>query len=69
MTEKDIKANLNKKVEYNNPIYGRRCGYILTGAIIRKGENGYFYQAELTEEKTGSIIYAKLEDIEAIERC
>ena len=68
MTEKDIKANLNKKVICNSPIYGQRCGYILTGGTIRKKESGFYYQAELTEEKTGSIIYARLEDIEAIER-
>ena len=68
MTEKEIKANLNKKVIYNKPLDGLRCECILTGGIIRKGKNGCFYQAELTEEKTGCIIYAKLEDIETIER-
>lgn len=67
MTDKDIKPNLNKKVIYNKPLDGLRCECLLTGGIIRKGKNGYFYQAELTEIKTGCIIYAKLEDCEVIE--
>lgn len=65
MTDKDIKHNLNKKVIYNKASEGLKIPCILTGGIIRKGKDGYFYQAELKEEKTGCIIYGKLEDCEA----
>lgn len=67
MTEKDIKPNLNKKVIYNDDFAGVKIPCILTGGIIRKDKGGYFYQAELKEEKTGCIIYGRLEDCEAIE--
>lgn len=69
MTEKEIKANLNKKVIYNKAFAGLRIDCILTGGIIRKGKDGRcFYQAELTEIETGCVIYARLEDVETIER-
>ena len=67
MTEKDIKANLNKKVIYNKPIDNMRCECILTGGIIRKKKNGCYYQAELQLIGSSCILYGRLEDIEIIE--
>ena len=66
MTEKDIKANLNKKVIYNKPIDNMRCECILTGGIIRRNKNGFYYQAELQLIGSSCILYGRLEDIEII---
>ena len=58
MTEREIKYNLNK------PVMFRDSEYILTGAIIRLGEKGYFYQAELTDMKQRrSVVIARLIEV------
>ena len=61
MEIKQVKINLNKMVVYK----GTKDRYKLTACILRKGEKGYFYQAELQDVKSGkSIIYCKLDDLE-----
>ena len=61
MTAKEVKANLNKPVKLS----GKAGNYILSGAIFRKGKQGFFYQAELQDVKSNnSIVIAKLEDVE-----
>ena len=61
MDIKQVKSNLNKMVVYK----GIKGIYKLTACILRKGENGFFYQAELQDTKHGkSIIYCKLDDLE-----
>jgi len=61
MTAKEVKANLNKPVKLS----GKAGNYILSGAIFRKGKQGFFYQAELQDTKSNnSIVIAKLEDVE-----
>jgi hypothetical protein len=67
MTEKEIKANLNKKVLYKKPLDEVAFECVLTGGIVRKGNYGYFCQAELIERKSGCVIYARLEDVETIQ--
>lgn len=59
MTEREIKYHLNK------PVMFRKSEYILTGAIIRLGDKGYFYQAELTDIKQNkSVVIARLNEVE-----
>lgn len=54
-----VKPNLNTVVSYNN------TAYILTGCTIRKNKktNEIFYQAELADIKTRSVLIARLSDI------
>ena len=67
MTPADIKRNLNKPVIFHESRYGNEHKYILTGATIRRGEDGFFYQAELTDVTFNcSIVICRLEEIEEI---
>lgn len=68
MKAEEIKANLNKRVRYVNEQAGIDTDYILSGAIFRKGDNGFYYQAELQDMKNNrSIIICSLEKVEAVE--
>lgn len=65
MTEKEIKANLNRAVVHAQS----NTQYRLTGATIRRdGISGkYWYQAELQDLKAPrSVRICKLEDVEVI---
>ena len=66
MTEREIKRSLNKPVRFTNPkLYIEGATYILTGAVIRLGADGFYYQAELTDPTTkNSVIICRLEEIE-----
>lgn len=66
MKENEIKRSLNRPVRFTNPRhYIEGAEYILTGATIRKGEDGYFYQAELTDPTTkNSVMIVRLDEIE-----
>lgn len=68
MTEREIKRNLNRPVRFTNPkLYAVDKPYLLTGATIRLGEKGYFYQAELNDMTTGnSVIICRLDEIEEV---
>ena len=67
MTPEEIKKNLNKRVHFRSDHAGVDADYILTGAIFRRGKQGFYYQAELQDLKQQrSIIICKLEEIEAI---
>lgn len=68
MKAEEIKANLNKRVRYKNEQAGIDTEFLLSGAIFRKGKNGFYYQAELTDLKSDkSIMICSLESISAIE--
>lgn len=69
MKPEDIKRYLNKPVYFNDPkLYLEDAEYILTGAIFRLGENGFYYQAELTDRKCRhSVMYCELEKIKGVE--
>lgn len=68
MKAEEIKANLNKRVRYVSEQAGINTDYILSGAIFRKGDKGFYYQAELQDMKNNrSIIICSLEQIEAAE--
>lgn len=59
-----VKYNLGRSVRFVLPRHYVDGEYLLSGCILRKNENeDFFYQAELTEAKTGSVIIAKLENI------
>lgn len=67
MKPEEIKKNLNKRVRFRSDKLGLDTDYLLTGAIFRRGKQGFFYQAELQDLKQErSIIIARLDDIEAI---
>lgn len=67
MTPADVKRNLNKPVIFHESRYGNKHKYILTGATIRRGEDDYYYQAELTDVTFNrSIVICRLEEIEEI---
>ncbi len=69
MEASEIKANLNKKVRYKHALSGVDAEYLLTGAIFRKNNKGFYYQAELQDlkSKSRSIVICKLDDITAIQ--
>lgn len=64
MKIEEVKKNLNKKVKYKDSA----GAYKLTACILRKNENGFFYQAELLDLKSGrSALICRLEDIQESE--
>lgn len=67
MKPEEIRANLNKPVRFTDPkLYIENAEYIFTGAIFRLGEQGYYYQAELTDAKhKHSLLICELEKIES----
>lgn len=68
MTPEVIKKNLNKRVQFISERAGVDSEYILSGAIFRRNEQGFFYQAELQDVKHGRhIIIARLEEIKTKE--
>lgn len=69
MTTEQIRQNLNRPVRFTDPkLCVEGAEYILTGAIFRLGENGFYYQAELMDKTTKhSLIYCSLDRIEPIE--
>jgi len=68
MKATEIKSNLNKRVRYINKQANIDTDYILTGAIFRKNDKEFYYQAELQDLKSNnSVIICSLEEIKAIE--
>lgn len=58
MEVKDIKANLNKPVMWDNSVY------TLTGSTIRKNKDGeIYYTAEILDKNKNSVCQVKLRDI------
>lgn len=65
MIIEEAKRNLNQLVIYKPT----GTQYELTGCMLRKNDNGYYYQAEIKHlAGVPSVIYCKLEDIEPIEQ-
>lgn len=68
MKAEEIRANLNKRVRFKSEKLNIDTEYILSGAIFRRNNKGFFYQAELQDVKSNnSIIICNLDQIEAIE--
>ena len=68
MRPEQIKANLNRPVRFTNPrLYIENAEYILTGAVFRLGEQGFYYQAELTDPTTkNSVMIVGPDEIEEV---
>jgi hypothetical protein len=68
MKPEEIRANLNRPVRFTNPrLYIENAEYILTGAVFRLGEQGFYYQAELTDRTTkNSVMIVGLDEIEEV---
>lgn len=64
MDIKEVKKNLNEEVNYKSDKLGIDGAYILTGCIFRKNNSGFYYQVELMDKKSNSIIIAQLCEIE-----
>ena len=63
----EVKYNLGKPVRLKLPRHYVDKEYLLTGCILRKKTNGeYFYQAELSDMESNSIVIAALGDISAV---
>lgn len=57
----EVKWNLGRTVIRRTE--KQTAKYKLTGCIIRKGKNGFFYQAELQDLNERSIVICKLSEI------
>ena len=57
MTPQDVKSALGKMVQYNG------SEYKMTAYILRHGEKGFLYQAELQDPNGNSVIIAALDKI------
>lgn len=67
MKTTDIKRNLNKSVIFRESRYGNEHKYILTGATIRLGQDGFYYQAEITDvTHNKSVVICGLDKIEEV---
>lgn len=64
MKPDEIRASLNKRIVWRSPNKEKAREYILTGAIFRRNEKGFYYQAELQDLKARSVVICKLEEIE-----
>lgn len=59
MNISEVKRSLGRRVKYNG------SEYLFTGCILRKSENGLYYQSELQDLKANrSIIICRLTEIE-----
>lgn len=61
MRIEEVKAALGKPVRFRNERLHCDGMYVLTGCIIRRGNDGFYYQAEIARD--GHVIIARLEEI------
>lgn len=67
MKPEEIRANLNRRVRHRSAKTAIDAEFILTGAIFRRNEKGFYYQAELTDTKQSkSVLICSLDSVEAI---
>lgn len=63
----EVKYNLGKPVILTLSRHYVNEEYLLTGCILRKKPTGeFFYQAELTDKASGSLVIASLDDVSAM---
>ena len=55
--------SIKKAMAYGQKVKFKSRSYILTGCILRFGENAFYYQVELKDSKADSIIICRLEDV------
>lgn len=70
MKSKEAVNCLNDKVLFSNPkLYMENREYILRAVILRKNENGYFYQAEIQDTvQPKSVMICRLEDLREVNK-
>ena len=56
----EVKKSLNKPVSF------REKKYTLRACVIRKNDNGYYYQAEIVDKSGNSSIICGLDEIEKV---
>lgn len=61
-----VKRCLNRQVKFSDNRY--KTIFRFRACIFRLGNNGYYYTAELYDEKTNSAVICKLEDIEEVQQ-
>lgn len=68
MTIREVEKNLGRRVRFTHPTLAREgAEYLLTGCTVRKGERGFYYQAELQDlSNCNSVLICRLPEIEAI---
>lgn len=68
MKFEEVKNNLGKRVMYKDVMHKDREGiYIFSACIIRRRENGYYFQAELLDKVSSfSVFICDLENIQEI---
>ena len=64
MSPKEIRGNLGKMVHYKSERLGIDGAFLFSGAVFRRGEKGFYYQAEL--QTMNGVIYTSLEQITPI---
>lgn len=65
----EVKYNLGKRVCLKLPRHYVDKEYILSGCMLRKKSTGeFFYQAELSDIASKSIVIASLDDISAVDK-
>lgn len=65
MTAKEAAQYINRPVRYAGRMQEITKDYILTGITTRRNEHGFYFQAELKDTETNSIIIVKVEDVQA----
>jgi hypothetical protein len=59
----EVKRNLNKPVRYVNKRLYIDADYVFKGCMIRRNKRGFYYQAELEDANSRSVVIARLNDI------
>lgn len=62
MDIKEVAQNMNKKVWYKSAY--SESEYILNACILRLGENGFYYNAELKEINRNAVVIVPLGKVE-----
>lgn len=65
MRVEEVRAALGRPVQFRSVKLACDSVYVLTGCILRRGTDGFYYQAELTRGRT--VIVASLDDIERVQ--
>lgn len=66
MDKNEAQRNIGRKVQYSGDMYNPNGIYLLTGIMVRRKENKYTFQAELTDLNANSVIYDTLDTISEI---
>jgi len=65
MNIEDVAKNLNKKVKYTSITTRTESEYVLNACILRLGEDGFYYSAELKETDRNAVVIVPLEKVKS----